>query len=189
MRKKHFLTLVLLGFAMSASAQIQLLYMNCGRHIIDRNKKLYWMDGDDDPCYDILNYKKTGNKETFSLIAKEDKNDKYNVQITLDGKGTPTEITLSGTYMSKTTSPVKTYSDSPSYDAHLHEYFGRLAGYPQKEKTEQTQTVTPSATPAAESPTDAAESPTDAVEKTKGSVKSTAKKALGKVKGLFGKKK
>ena len=47
-------------FALSASAQVQLLFMEGGRNVIDRNKKMYWMDGDDDPCYNILNYKKSG---------------------------------------------------------------------------------------------------------------------------------
>ena len=63
---------MLFCLAMTASAQVQLLFFDGGRHVIDRNKKLYWMDaGDEDPCFDIINYKKTGNKETFTLKCKE----------------------------------------------------------------------------------------------------------------------
>ena len=72
-------------FALSASAQVQLLFMEGGRNVIDRNKKMYWMDGDDDPCYNIFNYKKSGNKETFTLKGKENPNDVYNVVMSLDG--------------------------------------------------------------------------------------------------------
>ena len=65
MKTRPFLTSVLFALAMSASAQVQLLYTDClGRNVIERNKKLFYMEGDDDPCYDIINYKKTGNKET-----------------------------------------------------------------------------------------------------------------------------
>lgn len=70
MKTKFVLAFVMMSLAMAASAQIQLLYLDGGRDVIDRNKKLYWMNGDDDPCFDILNYKKTGNKETFRLTCK-----------------------------------------------------------------------------------------------------------------------
>ena len=42
--------LALFTMAVGASAQIQLLYTDFGRNVIDRNKKLFWMDGDSDPC-------------------------------------------------------------------------------------------------------------------------------------------
>ena len=44
--------LALFTMAVGASAQIQLLYTDFGRNVIDRNKKLFWMDGDSDPCFD-----------------------------------------------------------------------------------------------------------------------------------------
>ena len=66
--------LALFTMAVGASAQIQLLYTDFGRNVIDRNKKLFWMDGDSDPCFDIQSYKKGGNKEVFVISEKEDKN-------------------------------------------------------------------------------------------------------------------
>ena len=75
MKTKGILSFVLFCLAMTASAQVQLLFFDGGRHVIDRNKKLYWMDaGEEDPCFDIINYKKTGNKETFTLKCRR-KND------------------------------------------------------------------------------------------------------------------
>lgn len=101
MKKKHIFSVIFLAFSMSASAQIQLLYtQTVGRNVIDRNKKLYWMEGDDDPCYDILNYKKAGNKETFTLRNKDKgSDDSYNVVITLNEANVPKELSISGKYM------------------------------------------------------------------------------------------
>ena len=111
MKTKLFLTSVLFSFAMSASAQIQLLYMDLyGRDVIDRNKKLYWMNGDDDPCYDILNYKKVGSKETFNLRSKEEPSDTYSVVINLLPNGDPKDITLTSKQYGKRSSPVETSS-------------------------------------------------------------------------------
>lgn len=47
MKTKFILAFVMMSLAMAASAQIQLLYLDGGRDVIDRNKKLYWMNGDD----------------------------------------------------------------------------------------------------------------------------------------------
>ena len=93
MKIKGLMTFVLLAMAMSASAQVQLLFFDGGRHVIERNKKLYWMDaGDEDPCFDIVNYKKAGNKETFTLKRKEKENDgspaTYNATLIVDGDKT-----------------------------------------------------------------------------------------------------
>ena len=71
-----------------------MLYTDFGRNVIDRNKKLFWMDGDSDPCFDIQSYKKGGNKGYSSSAKKEDKNNKYKVTIILDSKSTPIEIEL-----------------------------------------------------------------------------------------------
>ena len=67
--------LALFTMAVGASAQIQLLYTDFGRNVIDRNKKLFWMDGDSDPCFDIQSYKKGGNKEVFVISEKSVKED------------------------------------------------------------------------------------------------------------------
>lgn len=61
--------LALFTMAVGASAQIQLLYTDFGRNVIDRNKKLFWMDGDSDPCFDIQSYKKVATKR-YSSSAK-----------------------------------------------------------------------------------------------------------------------
>ena len=60
MKTKFFMTVAFSVMAMSSFAQVQLLYTDCsGRHVIERNKKLYWMEaGDEDPCFEIQNYKK-----------------------------------------------------------------------------------------------------------------------------------
>ena len=83
MKTKYFFTATLFALALSASAQVEFLYTNFGRNVICREKKLFWMDGDDDPCFNIVNYKKVGNKETFNLNPKEAGDDKYSVSITL----------------------------------------------------------------------------------------------------------
>ena len=68
--------------------------MGYNRNVIDRNKKLYWMDGDDDPCFNILNYKKAGTKETFTIKEKDSGSQTYSVTITLDSKGNPVHLVL-----------------------------------------------------------------------------------------------
>ena len=60
MKTRLLLTMALLAVVTAASAQIQLLYMDGGRNVIDRTKKLYWMDGDDDPCYSIIKLQEDG---------------------------------------------------------------------------------------------------------------------------------
>ena len=175
MRTKCFLISAFMTLAMSASAQVQLLYMDGGRNVIDRNKKLYWMDGDSDPCFDILNYKKTGNKETFNLKPREKGDSNYSVVITLQGNE-PTEITISSKAYGKQTSKVKTNSGSPEEDKRVRNYFNGLAGNPTEPEFDSS---TPSAASVKESGTKGA---TD-------KVSDAAKSAFGKVKGLFKKKK
>lgn len=55
--------------------------------------------GDEGPCFDIVNYKKAGNKETFTLKRKEKENDgspaTYNVTLIVDGDKT-VELNVSG---------------------------------------------------------------------------------------------
>ena len=67
MKIKAFFTAILFAVTLSASAQVEFLYTDFGRNVICREKKLFWMDGDSDPCFNIVNYKKVGNKETLTL--------------------------------------------------------------------------------------------------------------------------
>lgn len=184
MKTKLFLALaILFSVAIPASAQVQLLFMDMGRNVIDRNKKLYWMDGDDDPCYDILNYKKAGTKETFKLKSKEDPSDTYSVAITLSASGEPQSITITDKSGNKTTSKVSTTCGKAERDAELTRYFRGLAGYP----PEPSVTSATSASSVAKNPAEikSSSSPKDATDK----VKDATKDAVGKVKGLFKKKK
>lgn len=185
MKKKIFLAFAMMTLASAASAQVQLLFLEGGRNVIDRNKKLYWMDGDDDPCYDILNYKKTGNKETFTLRGKEDlgngQRDTYTAVMMLDAKTQlPVELTLTQGG-NKQTSKVTTTSGSKNEDERLLKYFNELAGNP----------VAPASAaggvsaPAKVADVKPEEDPKGATDK----VKDTAKDTFGKVKGLFKKKK
>lgn len=58
MKTKAFFTAILFAVTLSASAQVEFLYTDFGRNVICREKKLFWMDGDSDPCFNIVNYKK-----------------------------------------------------------------------------------------------------------------------------------
>ncbi len=188
MKKRNFLTLILLFFAMAASAQVQLLYMEgYGRNVIDRNKKLYWMDGDDDPCFVIKNYKKAGNKETFTLESKEmnmyGKPDIYQATIILDASGKePVQITLNNKEYGKHTCKVTTTSGSEYEDKRVKDYFNGLAGNPVEPEVGVSANVS--------APKSAADvKPEGGVTETTDKVKDTAKETFGKVKGLFKKKK
>ena len=183
---------------MVVSAQVQLLYLDYGRNVIDRNKKLYWMDGDDDPCFDISNYKKTGNKETFTLTSKEfgmdgKTHDVYTATMTLDSNGTPTQLTLyNKPYKHSETSSVETMSKYESEDIRLKEYFSRLAGYSDEEiaKINPNKNGGVPASAAAKSvPTSQEELKEAGIKGATDKVKDAAKNAFGKVKGLFKKKK
>ncbi len=183
MKTRLLLTMALLAVVTTASAQIQLLYMDGGRNVIDRAKKLYWMDGDSDPCYSILNYKKTGNKETFSLKPKENARGQYKVAITLDAKGTPIEITLTSSDGASMKSAVKTTSGRPERDEELYNYFGELAGYPPRASASVAVPGVSTQVPSA------ADVQKDGVKGTASKIGDAAKGAFGKVKGLFKKKK
>ena len=130
MKTKGILSFVLFCLAMTASAQVQLLFFDGGRHVIDRNKKLYWMDaGDEDPCFDIINYKKTGNKETFTLKCKEKERygqpSTYSATLTMDGDKT-VELLVTGKGadgIEKFAGKVKNTSGSAYEDQRLKDYF------------------------------------------------------------------
>ena len=193
MKRKSFLTVSLLCLAMSASAQIQLLFFDGHRHIIDRTKKVYFMDeGEEDPCFDILNYKKSGNKETFTLKCKaEDQKGRYDSPSTYTATCTlsgdkPTFLTVTGKGKNGTekfSGEVKTTSGSEYEDDRLVKYFSERAGYPV------TDTSMPSATGGKKVPTSVSDVKEQGGKGAVGKAKDAAKGAFGKVKGLFGKKK
>lgn len=190
MKTRPFLTSVLFALAMSASAQVQLLYTDClGRNVIERNKKLFYMEGDDDPCYDIINYKKTGNKETFDLKSREyGKKVEYSVTMVLDN-GEPKEITFfHKESKTKQVCSVKTSSSSESEDVRLRNYFNKLAGNGIQEK-ESAGSATASSSGVSSVPKNKEELKETGVKGATDKVKDAAKGAFGKVKGLFKKKK
>lgn len=67
MKTKAFFTAILFAVTLSASAQVEFLYTDFGRNVICREKKLFWMDGDSDPCFNIVNYKKWATKRRSTL--------------------------------------------------------------------------------------------------------------------------
>ena len=188
MKTKHFLTFAMLCLAASASAQIQLLYMNDGRNVIDRTKKLYWMDGDDDPCFDILNYKKTGNKETFTIKGKEKAaGQQYSVVITLGNNSEPTHLVLKEPKYTVHDSDVRTASKNKEEDDRLRNYFGGLAGYPAKQQSA-TGVGVPSK-PSVGGGDAKADVSKEGAKSEAGKAGEAVKGAIGKVKGVFKKKK
>lgn len=184
-KTRILLTLSLLSLTMTVSAQVQLLYLQgWGRNVIDRNKKLYWMEGDDDPCYDILNYRKTGNKETFNLKSKEQgSNERFSVVMTLNANTQePTAMTISGTAGDKKNFTVKTTSGDSDEDARMKAYFNKLAGNPVAPSLGENKGAS---VPRSGEGLKAAGTSKTGVDK----VADAAKGAFGKVKGLFKKKK
>lgn len=181
MKTRFLMTAVFLVLAMTASAQIQLLFMGYNRNVIDRNKKLYWMDGDDDPCFNILNYKKAGTKETFTIKEKDSGSQTYSVTITLDSKGNPVHLVLKDGKNALYDSDVKTSSGSATEDERLYNYFGELAGYPAKQSVAGGASVP--------SKPSAADLKQGGVKGAANKVGNAAKGTFGKVKGLFKKKK
>ncbi len=125
MRMKCFLTAMLLAVVMTASAQVQVFTHNEGHGAICREKKLFMMEaGDETPIWNIVNYKKNGNKETFTLTPKEETDETYSCVMTLDGN-TPTAMTLTSKRGGK-----KSYKLKLTNDGHLNSYYGGLCGYP-----------------------------------------------------------
>ena len=184
MKKKIGTMALMLGLALSASAQIELMFhYSNGEYshytVMDRTKKLYWMDDDDNTCFEITNYKKSGNTETFILEAKEPQGmgrDRCAVTTTVDANGHTATIQYKEPYFfgGKKYDIQTTLPDDPREQERLTRYFNGLAGYPADEDIVESTTGAPSVPNAPQNP----------VDKTKG----TAKQAVGKVKGLFKKK-
>ena len=185
MKKKIGTMALMLVLALSASAQIELMfhYYSDGEYshytVMDRTKKLYWMDDDDNTCFEIKNYKKSGNTETFTLEAKEKGgmgNDRCAVTTTVDANGhTATIQYKEPDYFGGKKFDIKTTLPGDPYEQErITRYFNQLAGYPADEGIVKSTTGAPSVPNAPQNPVDKA--------------KGTAKQAVGKVKGLFKKK-
>lgn len=174
MRTKCFLTAILMTVVMSVSAQVQVFTHSEGHGAICREKKLFMMEaGDATPIWNIVNYKKTGNKETFTLTPKEETSVTYSCVMTLNGT-TPTVMTLTSKGGGK-----KSYQLNLTDDEHLNNYYGGLCGY----------TAKPSLGGGVPSKASAKDLKEGGVKGAAKSVGDAAKGAFGKVKGLFGKKK
>ena len=207
MKKKIGTMALMLGLALSASAQIELMFhYSNGEYshytVMDRTKKLYWMDDDDNTCFKITNYKKSGNTETFTLEAKEKGgmgNDRCAVTTTVDANGhTATIQYKEPVFFGGKKYDIRTTAEEPYEQERITRYFNQLAGYPADEGIVKGASVTPSVSNAPQNPVDnapqnpvdnASQNPVDnasqnPVDKAKG----TAKQAVGKVKGLFKKK-
>ena len=188
MKKKIGTMALMLGLALSASAQIELMFhYSNGEYshytVMDRTKKLYWMDDDDNTCFEITNYKKSGNTETFTLEAKEKGgmgNDRCAVTTTVDANGhTATIQYKEPVFFGGKKYDIRTTAEEPYEQERITRYFNQLAGYPADEGIVKGASVTPSVSNAPQNPVDNA--PQNPVDKAKG----TAKQAVGKVKGLF----
>ena len=191
MKKKIGTMALMLGLALSASAQIELMFhYSNGEYshytVMDRTKKLYWMDDDDNTCFEITNYKKSGNTETFTLEAKEKGgmgNDRCAVTTPVDANGhTATIQYKEPVFFGGKKYDIRTTAEEPYEQERITRYFNQLAGYPADEGIVKGASVTPSVSNAPQNPVDNA--PQNPVDKAKG----TAKQAVGKVKGLFKKK-
>lgn len=191
MKKKIGTMALMLGLALSASAQIELMFhYSNGEYshytVMDRTKKLYWMDDDDNTCFEITNYKKSGNTETFTLEAKEKGgmgNDRCAVTTTVDANGhTATIKYKEPVFFGGKKYDIRTTSEEPYEQERITRYFNQLAGYPADEGIVKGASVIPSVSNAPQNPVDnASQNPVD-------KAKGTAKQAVGKVKGLFKKK-
>ena len=198
MKTKSLLTWLMLIMAVSASAQIEVLYFfNNGEYthwnVIDRTKKLYWLDDEDNTCFNVQDYKVSGNQATFTLKIQEaspsDPVQQMRVSAELDAKGKIVKIHY------KDKSPtiykdldVKTNDHRSSqgeieYHNHLIRFFNEKAGYPTDQGINSGSGVSDVS---GKNPTnnvkDAAKNPTN-------KVKDAAKNTVGKMKGLFKKKK
>lgn len=190
MKKKIGTMALMLSLSLSASAQIELMFHYIDGDytfytVMDRTKKLYWMDDDDNTCFEIKNYKKSGNTETFTLEAKKKGRgmDYCKVTTTVDANGNTATIKYKEqVFFGGKKFDIKTTAENPYEQERLTRYFNELAGYPADEGIVESKTGAPSVPNAPQNKVD--NDPQNKV----GKAKSTAKKAFGKVKGLFKKK-
>lgn len=169
-----------------ASAEVEILYHMSGGNIvsysvIERSKRLFILDDDDNTQFKIKNYKKSGNKETFTIEhyrAAYGETLSAQVTTTLDSNGHTCKIEYKkATYCSDGTYDVKTVDTSnPREHNRLIRYFNKETGNPEE------QGVVPENGVGNVGKSVGSEKPTD-------KVKGVAKDATKKVKGLFKKKK
>ena len=162
MKKKIGTMALMLGLALSASAQIELMfhYYSDGEYshytVMDRTKKLYWMDDDDNTCFEITNYKKSGNTETFTLEAKEKGGmgrDRCAVTTTVDANGhTATIKYKEPVFFGGKKYDIRTTAEEPYEQERITRYFNQLAGYPADEGIVKGASVTPSVSNAPQNP-------------------------------------
>ena len=198
MKTKSLLTWLMLIMAVSASAQIEVLYFfNNGEYthwnVIDRTKKLYWLDDEDNTCFNVQDYKVSGNQATFTLkIQKASPSDpvqQMRVSAELDAKGKIVKIHYkdkSPTIYKDLDVKTNDHGSSPGeieYHNHLIRFFNEKAGYPTDQGINSGSGVSDVS---GKNPTnkvkDEAKNPTN-------KVKDAAKNTVGKMKGLFKKKK
>ena len=136
-----------------------------------------------------MNYKKAGNKETFTLKRKEKENDgspaTYNATLIVDGDKTVEQnVSGKGSYgVQKFTGKVRNTSGDDYEDDRLKKYFNGLAGNPT------TDASMPVGKGKMNVPTSVKDVKEQGAKGTADKVKDAAKGAFGKVKGVFGKKK
>ncbi len=170
MKTKCLLTAVLSAVVMSVSAQVQVFVHNEGHGAICREKKLFLMEaGEKNPAWNIVNYKKTGNKETFTLTPQDKNYNTYSCVMTLNGD-TPTAMTLTSKQEGK-----KTYQLKLTDDEHLNNFYREECGYAPK----------PSLKGGVPSTQDLKNGGVKGAAKNVGDA---AKSTFGKVKGMFKKK-
>lgn len=181
----------------SVSAEVELLiHMLNGEYrtytVIERSKKLFILDDDDNTQFEIKNYKKSGNIETFTIEndgMSLGRKQSAQVTLTLDDKGHTCKIEYkNATYFEGGTYDVKTTDENPREHNRMMRYFNQLTGNPVEQGcVPERDFVAPAASesgvavPGASAASDAPANPVD-------KVKGRAKDAANKVKGLFKKK-
>ena len=198
MKTKSLLTWLMLIMAVSASAQIEVLYFfHNGEYthwnVIDRTKKLYWLDDEDNTCFNVQDYKVSGNQATFTLKIQEASPSapiqQMRVSAELDAQGKIVKIHYkdkSPTIYKDLDVKTNDHGSSPGeieYHNHLIRFFNEKAGYPTDQGINSGSGVSDVS---GKNPTnkvkDEAKNPTN-------KVKDAAKNTVGKMKGLFKKKK
>lgn len=180
-------TAVMAMTATQASAEVELLFhMLNGEYVtytvIERSKKLFILDDDDNTQFIIKNYKKSGNIETFTIVNNDTglgRPDSANITITLDSNGHTCKIQYkNATYFDGGTYDVKTVTTPVEEHNRIMRYFNELTGNPVDQgliSNGSSNSLVPGGSESSGNITD--------------KVKDAAKNAVNKVKGLFKKKK
>ena len=181
----------------SVSAEVELLFhMLNGEHhsytAIERSKKLFILDDDDNTQFEIKNYKKSGNIETFTIEndgMSLGKKQSAQITLTLDDKGRTCKIEYkNATYFEGGTYDVKTTDEDPREYNRMMRYFNQLTGNPVEQGCVPERGFAAPGVPesgvAVPGVGGASDAPANPVDKVKG----RAKDAANKVKGLFKKK-